>query len=62
MNTPPLPGQHLHAATESLADPRQLKADVDGLLSRLGGSSDPAQILEQAHDVLVRALATVDKI
>ena len=62
MNTPPLPGQHVRAGTESSADPRQIKADVDGLLGRLGGASDVAQILEQAHDVLVRALATVDKI
>ena len=65
----PLPGQHLSGA--SLADPEQVRAKVDGLLARLADRADAdpaasithrAEVLEQAHDVLVAALAALDKI
>lgn len=65
----PLPGQHLPGA--SLADSEQVRAEVDGLLARLADRADAdpadaithrAEVLEQAHDVLVAALATLDKI
>lgn len=72
MNAPvPLPGQHLGTVEQSLADPDRIRADVDELLSGLAAADLPvdgetiphrARVLEQAHDVLVRALATVDKI
>ncbi|MCM6778766.1 hypothetical protein NDR87_35350 [Nocardia sp. CDC159] len=72
----PLPGQHLSGANPAeFADPAAVRAEVDELLAELTAgarNSDPeqagvditrrARILEQAHDVLVRALATVDKI
>jgi hypothetical protein len=73
----PLPGQHLPGAQgrPEPADPARIRAEVDSLLSELGirtgvteGSESGAdvtrraRILEQAHDVLVQALATVDKI
>lgn len=75
MTTPvPRPGEHL-AGPPKTVDPDQIHAEVDGLLSRLGGlHPDPddhhgvgvipqkTQILETAHEVLVQALATVDKI
>jgi hypothetical protein len=64
----PLPGQHLPQSVEP-ADPEAVRAEVAELLAGLsgaGGSVPPigarARILEQAHDVLVRALGTVDKI
>ncbi|MBF6175859.1 hypothetical protein [Nocardia blacklockiae] len=83
----PLPGRHL-AGTDpaGFADPEQVRAEVDALLSELSagargsesaglaatlptGSATAgtditrrARILEQAHEVLVQALATVDKI
>ena len=66
---PPLPGQALPGA--SPADPQQVRAEVDGLLSRLNEHTDTdpassiahsAEVLEQAHDVLVAALASLDKI
>ena len=75
MNTPiPRPGEHLPGPPPTI-DPAGIHAQVDGLLSRLepvtgaahgggdGGTvlSANAQLLEQAHDVLVRALASVDK-
>ncbi|MGK8524770.1 hypothetical protein ACRS6B_25955 [Nocardia asteroides] len=60
------------------ADPDRIRSEVDSLLAELerpghsGVAADSAQagvditrrarILEQAHDVLVQALATVDKI
>ncbi|MEU1999455.1 hypothetical protein ABZ511_33925 [Nocardia gamkensis] len=60
------------------ADPDRIRGEVDSLLAELDrpGRSAPAtdsaeagvditrraRILEQAHDVLVQALATVDKI
>ncbi|MBF6215251.1 hypothetical protein IU433_30955 [Nocardia puris] len=59
------------------ADPDRVRAEIDELLAELNAgrtSASPesaeagtditrrAHILEQAHDVLVRALATVDKI
>ncbi|MCX5044016.1 hypothetical protein OG921_12635 [Aldersonia sp. NBC_00410] len=72
MNAPvPLPGQHLRSAEQPLADPDRIRAEVDELLGGLNavegqgdGDAIPhrARVLEQAHDVLVRALATVDKI
>lgn len=72
----PLPGQHLQGRPEP-ADPDRVRAEIDELLAELnagrtGASPESAEagtditrrahILEQAHDVLVRALATVDKI
>ena len=68
-----LPGPHTHAEqTESFADPQRVRSEVDELLGQLDhyGEQDGAngriphraRVLEQAHDVLVRALATVDKI
>ncbi|MBJ8348219.1 hypothetical protein [Antrihabitans sp. YC2-6] len=74
MNMPPRPGQHLpgpHSmpATEAVfADPLVIHAEVDALLAQVGdvsnasGIPQQAKILEQAHDLLVQALATVDKI
>ncbi|WUC07783.1 hypothetical protein OG874_05580 [Nocardia sp. NBC_00565] len=74
---PPLPGQHLPGAQgrPEPADPAKIRAEVDGLLAELDirtGMVDNsesgvditrrARILEQAHEVLVQALATVDKI
>ena len=65
----PLPGQHVSGA--SLADPEQVRAEVDGLLARLADRADTdpaasiahrAEVLGQAHDVLVAALASLDKI
>lgn len=60
------------------ADPQRIRAEIDGLLAELGprptvghpaesteAGADitrRARILEQAHEVLVDALATVDKI
>ncbi|WP_336087499.1 hypothetical protein [Nocardia sp. SSK8] len=71
----PLPGAHL--ASQEPADPNRIRTEVDALLAELGPrpAAGPAEstetgaditrrarILEQAHDVLVDALATVDKI
>jgi hypothetical protein len=69
-----LPG----ANPAEFADPGQVRAEIAALLAELavgGRNSDPvdaeqagpditrrARILEQAHEVLVQALATVDKI
>ncbi|TQF68203.1 hypothetical protein FK531_13875 [Rhodococcus spelaei] len=74
MNTPiPLPGAHLPGPPQTV-DPDKIHAEVDELLAGLGAvgaGEDPhghdriprqAHILERAHDVLVQALATVDKI
>lgn len=74
----PRPGQHLpgHNSApdpQNFADPDRIAQDVSELLDQLDQPSGsdgidreqiPAQarVLEQAHDVLVRALATVDKI
>ncbi|MEU0545896.1 hypothetical protein [Nocardia sp. NPDC005978] len=69
----PLPGQHLPGAHQEFADPQRIRAEVDALLTELTAgaresTSDGtdivrrARILEQAHDVLVQALATVDKV
>lgn len=52
------------------ADPQTVHAEVDAVLAGLHvAPAEPAaaighraRVLEQAHDVLVRALATVDKI
>lgn len=69
-----LPGpNHPGNPTMSFADPHEVHAEVEALLGRLGTSTledgtrletipEQAKILEQAHDVLVAALATVDKI
>lgn len=67
-NGSPLPGPR------PSVDPERIRSDVDGLLARLGGiEQDPndqhaagvipqkAHILEQAHEVLVQALASVDR-
>ncbi|UGT60908.1 hypothetical protein [Nocardia asteroides] len=70
----PLPGSHLPGAAPEPepADPALVRAEVRELLAELeagAGHADAgvdlirrAKILEQAHDVLVEALATVDKI
>ncbi|AVH24192.1 hypothetical protein [Nocardia cyriacigeorgica] len=74
----PLPGQHLPGAQgrPEPADPDRIRTEIDALLDELGagaglGDGDldsgtdltrRAHILEQAHEVLVQALATVDKI
>lgn len=73
----PLPGQHRpsSAGDESSADPDSVRSDVAELLSRLtigSGHEDletvdsdaltrDADLLDRAHEVLVRALTTVDK-
>lgn len=53
----PRPGQHL------AADPEQVRAEVGRLLhgAETGSLTERAQLFGQAHDVLVRALSTVDK-
>ncbi len=64
---------HAFESSSTFADPERIHAEVDALLGRLGDRvsvadgrlesiPDQARILEQAHDVLVQALATVDKI
>ena len=67
----PLPGQHLRTPEQQFADPDAVRAEVEELLAVLDRHEAPsdgeaiphrARVLEQAHDVLVRALATVDKI
>ncbi|QIS11289.1 MULTISPECIES: hypothetical protein [Nocardia] len=70
----PLPGQHLPGANQAaFAEPEKVRAEIDALLAELAaGARDSeidgtdltrrARILEQAHEVLVQALATVDKI
>ncbi|MFE3446178.1 hypothetical protein ACFXNW_24380 [Nocardia sp. NPDC059180] len=74
----PLPGQHLPGAQgrPEPADPARIRTEIDALLGELTvrtGTVDAdtdsgtditrrAHILEQAHEVLVQALATVDKI
>lgn len=77
MSTPiPLPGQHRPGGHdgEPSALPNAIKAEVSALLDQLGSGSDAigdtfdtealsrdAGLLDRAHEVLVRALATVDK-
>lgn len=76
MSTPiPRPGQHL-PGTRPAVDPARVHAQIDELLAAVRDdahdSSDAitdqtgllrrAELLEQAHDVLVQALSTVDKI
>lgn len=75
MSTPiPRPGEHLPEPPPEV-DPEYIHAEVGGLLARLEQVADraddrhndsvipqQAQILERAHDVLVQALATVDKV
>ena len=68
----PRPGQHLPGSQPRI-EPDRIHVEVDGFLTRArdaaaGDDQDPAaaisrqaQLLEQAHDVLVQALATVDK-
>ncbi len=64
---------HAFESSSTFADPERIHSEVDALLGRLGDRAsvadgrlesipDQARILEQAHDVLVQALATVDKI
>ncbi len=55
------------APPNTVADPEQIRAEIDALLAGLGTADrasipQRARILEQAHDLLVDALATVDKI
>lgn len=70
-----LPGQTNNSEGATTVDPAHIHAEVDGLLSTLGDvTPEPddqhgsgviprkAHILEKAHDVLVQALATVDKV
>ncbi|MFD6897181.1 hypothetical protein ACFWB0_21885 [Rhodococcus sp. NPDC060086] len=67
----PRPGEHLPGAGPGV-DPDAVHVEVDRLLARVqeeGHVGDTAasigrqaQLLEQAHDVLVQALSTVDKI
>ncbi|OOL29021.1 hypothetical protein GQ85_28665 [Rhodococcus rhodochrous] len=69
----PHPGEHLPRPHPGV-DPASIHIEVEGLLTRArdvtpDGEPDPseiiprqAQLLEQAHDLLVQALATVDKI
>lgn len=70
----PRPGQHLPGSPPRI-EPDRIHVEVDGLLAcardaaSAGDAQDPAvaisrqaQLLEQAHDVLVQALATVDKV
>lgn len=65
----PIPGQH------RTVDPERVRSDVDALLARLdnleqypnnqhgaGVIPQKAHILEQAHEVLVQALAAVDRV
>ncbi|NLG54514.1 MAG: hypothetical protein GX542_02515 [Rhodococcus sp.] len=68
----PRPGQHLPGPPSTI-DPAEIHARVGELLDELapvtemaaGASAEVlsgnAQLLEQAHDVLVQALASVDK-
>lgn len=61
----PLPGQHFGGPQQEAVDPDALRAEVAELLSGLSVDApigQRARILEQAHDVLVHALGTVDKI
>ncbi|TCN50520.1 hypothetical protein EV641_112175 [Rhodococcus sp. SMB37] len=67
----PRPGEHLPGAAPGV-DPDAVHVEVDRLIARVqeeGAVGDPAaaigrqaELLEQAHDVLVQALSTVDKI
>ncbi|EHK82872.1 hypothetical protein [Rhodococcus pyridinivorans] len=76
MSTPiPRPGEHLPGARPTV-DPAHVRKEVDALLARVReGASVPgaesadqsvlleqADLLERAHEVLVQALSTVDKI
>ena len=76
MSTPiPRPGEHLPGARPTV-DPARVHEEVDALLTRVreqGEGSDlpitdqsrlleQADLLERAHDVLVQALSTVDRI
>ncbi|CAM3094246.1 hypothetical protein [Skermania piniformis] len=63
----PKPGQHLAGGT-GFADPEQIRDDIAALLAGLDAEdgrhslADRTRVLERAHDLLVEALATVDKI
>ncbi|NLE79749.1 MAG: hypothetical protein GX610_09220 [Rhodococcus sp.] len=70
-----LPGQTNSYEKAVSVEPAEIHAEVDGLLSTLGDVMPSpedqhgagviprkAHILEKAHDVLVQALATVDKV
>ncbi len=57
--TPPTPGEHLGRAG---ADPTALRSDVLALLERIEEQPGAAtELFESAHEVLLRALATVDR-
>jgi hypothetical protein len=61
----PLPGRHLSGHQAQSIDPAQVRVEVDELLAGLSGGAPVAhraRILEEAHEVLVRALGAVDKI
>ncbi|TSE01682.1 hypothetical protein FOS14_02155 [Skermania sp. ID1734] len=60
---------HQGADERQMADPDRVRADIAELLAELSLAQPAgtdltarARLLEQAHDVLVDALATVDKI
>lgn len=60
-----MPGRHLPGHQAQSVDPEQVRIEVDGLLAQMTGGSPighRARILEEAHEVLVRALGAVDKI
>ena len=71
----PRPGEHL-PGTRPTVDPARVRDEVDALLMRVREGTrvlDPAsidqsvlleqaQLLEGAHEILVQALSTVDKI
>lgn len=72
MSTPiPRPGEH-RPGLSTAVDPGRIHTDVDALLAKCRDiESDPdpaaamtrrADLLDHAHDVLVHALSTVDKI
>ncbi|MFR9752542.1 hypothetical protein ACL02S_16110 [Nocardia sp. 004] len=73
----PLPGQHLSGVQghPEPADPDRIRSEVAALLAEMDSLQSGAvsaesgvditrraRVLEQAHEVLVQALATVDKI
>ncbi|WP_371053996.1 hypothetical protein [Rhodococcus gordoniae] len=76
MSTPiPRPGEHL-PGTRPTVDPARVREEVDALLTRVREGApaadaasteqsvllEQAEMLERAHEVLVQALSTVDKI
>lgn len=67
----PRPGEHV-PGPQAGVDPARIHGEVDALLARAResagesdtaqGTTQQAQLLEQAHEILVQALSTVDKI